>query len=118
MRFFFLEIENSFDGMLKKSSQSEFPATLKEDKQMHGVGFANIKKTAEKYDGGVDYSVEDRLGSLGDGAAFPVFTLSVMLKNSGRTADSNTVGAGRKMRSEEEVQVNFEAARKEECRWS
>ncbi len=117
-RFFFLEIENSFDGMLKKSSQSEFPATLKEDKQMHGVGFANIKKTAEKYDGGVDYSVEDRLGSLGDGAAFPVFTLSVMLKNSGRTADSNTVGAGRKMRSEEEVQVNFEAARKEECRWS
>ena len=79
-KYFFLEVENSFDGKLKRNSRSEFPATLKEEQQIHGIGFANMKKTAEKYDGAVDYSVEGNPGTPG----FAIFTLSIMMKNSSR----------------------------------
>ena len=79
-KYFFLEVENSFDGKLKRNSRSEFPATLKKEQQIHGIGFANMKKTAEKYDGAVDYSVEGDPGMPG----FAIFTLSIMMKNSGR----------------------------------
>lgn len=79
-KYFFLEVENSFDGKLKQSPRSEFPATLKEEQQIHGIGFANMKKTAEKYDGAVDYSVEGNPGTPG----YAIFTLSIMMKNSGR----------------------------------
>lgn len=79
-KYFFLEVENSFDGKLKQNSRSEFPATLKKEQQIHGIGFANMKKTAEKYDGAVDYSVEGNPGMPG----FAIFTLSIMMKNSVR----------------------------------
>lgn len=79
-KYFFLEVENSFDGKLKRNSRSEFPATLKKEQQIHGIGFANMKKTAEKYDGAVDYSVEGNPGMPG----FAIFTLSIMMKNSVR----------------------------------
>lgn len=75
-KFFFLEIENSFDGKLKKGRQAEFPATMKADKHTHGIGFSNMKKTAEKYDGGVDFLVREDPDRPGQA----VFSLTVMLK--------------------------------------
>ena len=79
-KFFFLEIENSFDGKLKRDSQSEFPATMKTEKQMHGIGFANMKKTAEKYGGAVDFSVEGNPGGTPNTPGYAIFTLSIMMK--------------------------------------
>lgn len=86
-KFFFLEVENSFDGVLHRSVHSEFPETLKEEKQMHGIGFSNMKKTAEKYDGGVDYSVsaaESDPEGRESASGYAIFTLSVMMKNERR----------------------------------
>ena len=65
-----LKAENSFDGRLVLKAKEEFPATDKADKKSHGIGLANIKSTAEKYQGAVDFKVKDR-----------VFILSVMMKN-------------------------------------
>lgn len=73
---FFLEVENSFDGTLRKSDGVGFPETLKDKKQTHGIGFINMKKTAEKYGGGVDFSVRENKNAPGQ----EVFTLTVMLK--------------------------------------
>ena len=69
-KMLFIEIENSFDGKVIRKRQSEFPATDKADKEAHGIGLANVKSAAEKYHGGVDWSVDNK-----------VFTLSVMLQN-------------------------------------
>ena len=69
-KFFFIEIENSFNGKLIRKKQSEFPVTSKSNKQAHGIGFANIKSTAEKYHGAVDWSVHDK-----------TFLFSIMMKN-------------------------------------
>lgn len=65
-----LKVENSFDGRLIQKPHNEFPETDKEDKKSHGIGLYNIKSTAEKYQGAMDYKVNDR-----------VFILSVMMKN-------------------------------------
>lgn len=70
-KMFFLEMENSFDGELVYSEGTEFPQTDKADKNAHGIGFSNMKNTAEKYQGSLDWSAEQG-----------VFRLSVMLKNS------------------------------------
>lgn len=86
-KFFFIEAENSFDGTLRERKHGEFPETLKEERQIHGIGFSNMKKTAEKYDGAVDYSV----AAAGSGperaesaSGYAIFTLSVMMKNERR----------------------------------
>lgn len=71
--FLIMTIENSFDGKLVINSQNELPATDKADKKSHGIGLANIKSTAEKYQGTMDFKVKDR-----------VFILSVMMKNERR----------------------------------
>ena len=63
-----------FDGNVIRKRQSEFPATDKADKEAHGIGLANIKSVAEKYHGGVDWSVDGK-----------VFILSVMMKDERRT---------------------------------
>ncbi len=73
---FFLKVENSFDGRLARKSQEEFPITDKADKKSHGIGLANIKSTAEKYQGTMDFMVKGR-----------VFILSVMMKNERRDDD-------------------------------
>ncbi len=73
---YFLKIENSFDGRLVRDAQKEFPMTDKADRNNHGIGLANIKSTAEKYQGTMDFKVKDR-----------VFVLSVMMKNEGRNGD-------------------------------
>ena len=73
---YFLKIENSFDGRLVRDAQKEFPMTDKADRNNHGIGLANIKSTAEKYQGTMDFKIKDR-----------VFVLSVMMKNEGRNGD-------------------------------
>ncbi len=73
-KMIFIEVENSFNGKVVKKKQSEFPATDKTDKREHGIGFLNIKHTAEKYHGAVDWSVDGK-----------VFILSVMMKDERRT---------------------------------
>ena len=65
------EIKHTTSFILKK--YSEFPVTDKKDKKAHGIGLSNIKNTAEKYHGGVDWSVENKK-----------FTLTVMLQNESR----------------------------------
>lgn len=71
-----LKVENSFDGRQVKKRQSGLPATDKADKNVHGLGLANIKSTAEKYQGAMDFKIEGR-----------VFILSVMMKNERRAED-------------------------------
>ncbi len=73
---FFLKVENSFDGKVVRKPQNEFPVTDKADRENHGIGLANIKSTAEKYQGTMDFKVKDR-----------VFILSVMMKNERREED-------------------------------
>ena len=73
---FFLKVENSFDGKVVRKPQNEFPVTDKADRENHGIGFANIKSTAEKYQGTMDFKVNGR-----------VFILSVMMKNERREED-------------------------------
>lgn len=65
-----LKVENSFDGRLAAKRQDEFPATDKTDKNSHGIGLSNIKSTAEKYQGTMDFKIEGK-----------VFILSVMMKD-------------------------------------
>ena len=69
-KMFFIEVANSFDGEVMRRKGTEFPVTTKPDKKVHGIGLTNIKNTAEKYHGGVDWAVKNK-----------VFTLTVMLKN-------------------------------------
>ena len=73
-KMIFIEVENSFNGKVVKKKQSEFPVTDKADKREHGIGLLNIKHTAEKYHGAVDWSVDGK-----------VFILSVMMKDERRT---------------------------------
>lgn len=68
--FMILKVENSFDGHLAEGRIKDLPATGKPDKRSHGIGLANIRSTAEKYQGTMDFKAEGR-----------VFILSVMLKN-------------------------------------
>lgn len=75
-KMIFIEVENSFNGKVVKKKQSEFPVTDKTDKREHGIGFLNIKHTAEKYHEAVDWSVDGK-----------VFTLSVMMQNERRNED-------------------------------
>lgn len=69
-----------FDGRLLRDHRSEFPTTLKNDRQAHGIGFENMKKTAEKYGGTVDYSVAGYPGQTENAPGYAIFTLSVMLR--------------------------------------
>lgn len=67
---YFIEIENSFEGVLKMDEAQGYPQTTKADKSLHGIGLRNIRNCAKKYDGDMDCI-------YGDGR----FILSVMLKN-------------------------------------
>lgn len=67
---FILGAENSFDGNLRLRGEGALPITDKKDKSAHGMGLLNIKSTAEKYGGTMDFQIRDK-----------VFVLSVMMKN-------------------------------------
>ena len=75
-KMFFIRVENSFDGVVIRKKGAEFPATTKSDRKVHGIGLTNIKNTADKYHGGVDWEVSNK-----------IFTLTVMLKNE-RSSDN------------------------------
>ena len=76
-----LKVENSFDGRLALKAKEGFPITDKADRENHGIGLANIKSTAEKYHGTMDFKVNGR-----------VFILSVMMKNCVRDKNFNLPG--------------------------
>ncbi len=65
---YFIEIENSFDGVLRTEKGNALPLSLK-DGALHGIGLRNIRSCAEKYMGGIDIIVKNN-----------TFILSVMLK--------------------------------------
>ncbi len=67
---YFIEIENSFDGMALSRGDSGLPISTKADKEVHGIGLRNIRKCAVKYGGDVDCIVKGNR-----------FILSVMIKN-------------------------------------
>lgn len=69
-KMFFLEVANSFDGHLRQRRKQEFPQTDKGDKEAHGMGLYNIKNAVQRYEGAVDWMVQDK-----------TFTLNIMMKN-------------------------------------
>ena len=66
---YFIEIENSFDGVTLFDRDSGLPISTKENKEVHGIGLKNIKKCAVKYGGAMDCIAEGNK-----------FILSVMVK--------------------------------------
>lgn len=69
-RLFFLEAANSFDGRISITGQREFPQTDKKDREAHGMGLYNIKAAVERYEGAVDWMIQER-----------TFILHIMIKN-------------------------------------
>ena len=54
---FFIEVENNFDNDLIWKENSDIPATIKAEKELHGLGLENIRRAARKYGGDIDISV-------------------------------------------------------------
>ena len=50
--FYFILVSNDFNGEL--SWNGELPLTSKSDKQLHGIGLANIQRCAQKYNGDLE----------------------------------------------------------------
>ena len=67
---YFIEIENSFDGVALFHKDRGLPISTKEDKEVHGIGLKNIRKCAVKYGGDMDCIVKGTR-----------FILSVMVKS-------------------------------------
>ena len=59
---FFLEVENDFNGELHWASESDIPATTKEQRHLHGIGLANMKRCAQKYNGDLDIQIQNTDG--------------------------------------------------------
>lgn len=55
---FFIEVINTFDGMIRYEKKDDILLTRKENYFEHGLGFQNIRKCAEKYLGSAEYSYE------------------------------------------------------------
>lgn len=67
-----IETENSFGGVLRLDADG-LPKTAKTDGASHGIGLRSIRRCAEKYGGGLDFTAENG-----------TFVLSVMLKTEKR----------------------------------
>lgn len=65
-----LEITNSFDGQIVCERNREFPASRKAESGFCGIGLMNVKATAEKYHGTVEWAARGRC-----------FVLTVLLQN-------------------------------------
>ena len=70
---FFIEIENDFDNPITFNEVTGLPESHKPDKNNHGVGLANIQKSAKKYLGDIDIEIS----SSNDRQRF---NLTVMMK--------------------------------------
>ncbi len=66
---FFVEISNSYAGTVAFDGQTGLPLSSKPDSHNHGLGISNIKRSAEKYRGGIDIRLTEH-----------VFTLVVILQ--------------------------------------
>lgn len=69
---FFIEVENNFGGELNFDTETNIPATTKSEKKLHGIGLANVRRSAQKYSG--DIEIEILSGRRGK-----IFRLTVML---------------------------------------
>lgn len=68
-KMYFIEIENSFDGLLQMNANRDLPCSTKPDSDAHGIGLGNIHSCVQKYGGDMDYIINGRR-----------FILSVMIK--------------------------------------
>ena len=75
-KMFFLKFENSFSGKIKIEKGAEFPTTGKKNKELHGIGFYNMKLSVQKYYGALDWVIEGE-----------VFQLTVMMQNKEATTE-------------------------------
>ena len=74
--FLLLEVENSFDGVIKWEQGSPVPASRKEKEpgawMEHGIGLKNVKEIAERYLGVMDIKINGN-----------IFRITVMLQEEG-----------------------------------
>ncbi len=77
---FFIETENDFTGELDWQQESGLPATTKPERKLHGIGLANIRRAAQKYQGDLDIQVKESDGKRR-------FCLTVMLYEKGDSND-------------------------------
>lgn len=74
--FLLLEVENSFDGVIKWEQGSPVPASRKEKEpgawMEHGIGLKNVKEIAERYLGVMDIKIKGN-----------IFRITVMLQEEG-----------------------------------
>jgi len=63
----FIQVENTFDGEVKhvKNDGVDKIIATRKDKDYHGYGLKNIRKSVDKYHGHVDISHEDNVFSVG-----------------------------------------------------
>lgn len=61
---FFLEIRNTFFGTLPYDEEKHTFQTTKEEKNVHGYGLKNMKKSVEKYYGNIEFEINDNTFSL------------------------------------------------------
>lgn len=54
---FFIEVKNNFNENLLWKENSDLPVTTKKDKNLHGLGLENIRRTAKKYQGDIEICV-------------------------------------------------------------
>ena len=69
---FFIEVENNFGGELNFDAETNIPATTKNEKKLHGIGLANIRRSAQKYSGDIEIEILS-------GRREKIFRLTVML---------------------------------------
>lgn len=65
-RFLLLEVENSFNGILKWENGSRIPVTIKRNDlpdmlMEHGIGLKNVKDVANRYYGDLDIKVKENI---------------------------------------------------------
>jgi sensor histidine kinase regulating citrate/malate metabolism len=70
---FFVEVNNSYTGTISIDSQTGLPPTSKTDGGAHGLGLANIQRTAGKHQGDISIQLTEKDGIL-------VFRLTVALQ--------------------------------------
>ena len=70
---FFIEVENDFATPITFNEATGLPESHKPDKNNHGIGLANIQKSAKKYMGDIDIEISSNNGHQR-------FNLTVMMK--------------------------------------
>ena len=58
-QIYFIEVKNSFDGVLDIDEDTGLPLSTKIKGEGHGYGIRNVKKVAEKYYGAIEIHPED-----------------------------------------------------------